>query len=400
MRGEAANPCPDAGGNAAPPANAVQWRALGGTDGSGMDFESLTRAKYELEPRVRQLVTHLDPGRKALDLEQIEEQAAQPGFWDDPDKARPVLQKRGLLTDDLALARRLSGGLEDLETALELSRDDSEMLLEAESVCSTLQVGVEEAELRMMLSGELDKNNAIVSISPGAGGTESCDWAAMLLRMYLRYCESKGWKTEMLDYQDGDEAGIKGATFMVNASFAYGYLRAEAGVHRLVRISPFDAAKRRHTSFAAVHVAPELDDTINVEIPDKDLRIDVFRASGAGGQHVNRTESAVRFTHLPTGIVVSCQNERSQIQNRAVALKVLQSKLYELELRKLQDRVDQASGDKADVAWVSQIRSYVLAPYQLVKDHRTDTETSQTQKVLDGDLDHFIRTQLLAKANG
>jgi peptide chain release factor 2 len=248
----------------------------------------------------------------------------------------------------------------------------------------------------MMLSGEHDGNNAILSIAPGAGGTESCDWAAMLLRMYMRYCESKGWKTDVLDYQEGEEAGVKGVTVMVSAPYSYGYLRAEAGVHRLVRISPFDAAKRRHTSFAAVHVAPELDDTIDVDIPEKDLRIDVFRASGAGGQHVNRTESAVRFTHLPTGIVVSCQNERSQIQNRATALKVLKGRLYELEQRKLQEKIASASGEKADVAWGSQIRSYVLQPYQMVKDHRTLHETAQTQKVLDGDLDDFIRAQLLA----
>ena len=272
------------------------------------------------------------------------------------------------------------------------------MLLEAGSVEGELRRAVEDAELRMMLSGELDSNHAIVAIAPGAGGTESQDWAAMLLRMYLRFCESKGWATEMIDYQDGEEAGIKGATFIVDAPFSYGYLRAEAGVHRLVRISPFDSAKRRHTSFAAVYVSPELDDTINVEIPEKDLKIDVFRASGAGGQHVNRTESAVRFTHLPTGIVVSCQNERSQIKNRAIALKVLQGRLYELEQRKFLDKVAAASGDKADVAWGSQIRSYVLQPYQMVKDHRTGEETSQTQKVLDGDIDAFIRTQLLAKS--
>ena len=363
-----------------------------------MDFESLVRAKNELEPRVSQLTGHLDPERKALELEQIEEQAAQQGFWDDPEKAKPVLKKRGLLTDDIETAKRLTTGLEDLETAIELSREDPEMLLEAETVGTRLREQIEAAELRMMLSGDLDQNNAILAISPGAGGTESCDWAAMLLRMYLRFCESKGWKTEIIDYQDGDEAGVKGATVMVSAPYAYGYLRAEAGVHRLVRISPFDAAKRRHTSFAAVHVSPELDDTINVDIPEKDLRIDVFRASGAGGQHVNRTESAVRFTHLPTGIVVSCQNERSQIQNRATALKVLKARLYEVEQRKLNEKITQASGEKSDVAWGSQIRSYVLQPYQMVKDHRTLFETSQTQKVLDGDLDGFIRTQLLAKS--
>jgi len=363
-----------------------------------MDYDSLQRAKAELEPRVRQLHGHLDPERKALELEQAEERTLAPGFWDDPDAARPLLQKRGQLQADIALAKKLDGGLEDLDTALELSRDDEAMLAEAEALEADLRRTIEDAELRMMLSGELDQNNAIVAIAPGAGGTESQDWAAMLLRMYLRFCEAKGWATEMLDYQDGEEAGIKGATFLVTAPYAYGYLRAEAGVHRLVRISPFDSAKRRHTSFAAVYVSPELDDTIEIDIPEKDLKIDVFRASGAGGQHVNRTESAVRFTHLPTGIVVSCQNERSQIKNRATAMKVLKGRLYELEQRKFLDKVAAASGEKADVAWGSQIRSYVLQPYQMVKDHRTGEETSQTAKVLDGDIDAFIRTQLLAKS--
>lgn len=363
-----------------------------------MDYDSLQRAKAELEPRVRQLHGHLDPERKALELEQAEERTLAPGFWDDPDAARPLLQKRGQLQADIALAKKLDGGLEDLDTALELSRDDEAMLAEAEVLEADLRRTIEDAELRMMLSGDLDQNNAIVAIAPGAGGTESQDWAAMLLRMYLRFCEAKGWPTEMLDYQDGEEAGIKGATFLVTAPYAYGYLRAEAGVHRLVRISPFDSAKRRHTSFAAVYVSPELDDTINIDIPDKDLKIDVFRASGAGGQHVNRTESAVRFTHLPTGIVVSCQNERSQIKNRATALKVLKGRLYELEQQKFLDKVAAASGEKSDVAWGSQIRSYVLQPYQMVKDHRTGEETSQTAKVLDGDIDAFIRTQLLAKS--
>jgi peptide chain release factor 2 len=362
-----------------------------------MDFDSLVRAKNELKPRVEQLVRHLDPERKALELEQIEERTLAPGFWDDPDGARPILKQRGVLADEIALSKKLQGGLDDLELALELAKEDDGMLGEAEAVHSALSQSVEDAELRMMLSGELDQNNAIVSISAGAGGTESQDWAAMLLRMYLRYCDSRGWKTEIIDQQDGEEAGVKGATFTVEAPFAYGYLRAEAGVHRLVRISPFDAAKRRHTSFAAVYVSPELDDTIDIDIPEKDLKVDVFRASGAGGQHVNRTESAVRFTHLPTGIVVSCQNERSQIKNRATAMKVLKARLYELERQKFEDKVAAASGEKADVAWGSQIRSYVLQPYQMVKDHRTGHETSQTQKVLDGDLDGFIRAQLLAK---
>jgi len=362
-----------------------------------MDFDSLVRAKNELVPRVSQLCAHIDTERKMLEMEQMEEKTTNANFWNVPEVAKLILKKIGVIADEIALAKKLSDGLEDLETALELAQSDSDILLEAVMMQLQLQKDIEEAELTMMLSGELDINNAIVAIAPGAGGTESCDWAAMLLRMYLRYCESKSWITELLDYHDGDEAGIKGATFMVKAPYAYGYLRAEAGVHRLVRISPFDAAKRRHTSFAAVYVSPELDETVDITIPDKELKIDVFRASGAGGQHVNRTESAVRFTHLPTGIVVSCQNERSQIQNRAIALKVLKGRLFELEQRKLEERVAQASGEKSDVAWGSQIRSYVLAPYQLVKDHRTNAETSQIHKVLDGDLDIFIRTQLLAK---
>jgi peptide chain release factor 2 len=355
----------------------------------GMDFDSLNRSRNELDPRIRQLVAHLDPERLALELEQIEERVAAQGFWDDPEAARPILKKRGAMTDSLTLARKLNGGLEDLETALELSREDPEMLAEAESVEGKLRTAVDEAELRMMLSGELDANNAIVAIAPGAGGTESQDWAAMLLRMYLRFCEAKGWATEMVDYQDGEEAGIKGATFIVTAPFSYGYLRAEAGVHRLVRISPFDAAKRRHTSFAAVYVSPELDDTINVDIPEKDLKIDVFRASGAGGQHVNRTESAVRFTHLPTGIVVSCQNERSQLQNKASAMGVLKAKLLDRKRAEERAKMDVIRGDVA-ASWGDQMRSYVLHPYQMVKDLRTEFETGNPSAVFDGDIDLFI----------
>ena len=362
-----------------------------------MDFESLARSKNELAPRVGQLVGHLDPERKALELQQFEELAAQPGFWDDPESAKPILKKRGLLGDDIETAKRLQSGLEDLETALELSREDAGMLLEAEAVEAKLRGDIEAAELRMMLSGELDQNNAILSVAPGAGGTESCDWAAMLLRMYLRFCESKGWKTEIIDYQDGDEAGVKGATVMVSAPYAYGYLRAEAGVHRLVRISPFDAAKRRHTSFAAVHVSPELDETIDVDIPEKDLRIDVFRASGAGGQHVNKTDSAIRITHIPTNIVVTCQNERSQHQNKEVAMRILKSKLLELAEQEHKESLAELAGDYSQIAWGNQIRSYVFHPYSLVKDHRTEAENGNVQAVMDGDLDLFINEKLKLK---
>ena len=363
-----------------------------------MDFETLMRAKHELAPRVNQLVAHLDPERKALELEQIEEKAAAPGFWDDPDKAKPVLKARGLLTEDITTAKKLKGGLEDLETALELSRDDADMLGEAEALEASLRQIIEASELRMMLSGELDQTNAIVAIAPGAGGTESCDWAAMLLRMYLRYCESKGWATEMIDYQDGDEAGVKGATFIVSAPYAYGYLRAEAGVHRLVRISPFDAAKRRHTSFAAVYVSPELDDTINIESPEKDLKIDVFRSSGPGGQSVNTTDSAVRMTHLPTGIVVSMQDEKSQIQNRAAALRVLQSRLLVLQHEQEQAKKKELAGD-VKASWGDQMRSYVLQPYQMVKDLRTEHESGNPQAVFDGDIDGFITAGIRWRKN-
>jgi peptide chain release factor 2 len=259
---------------------------------------------------------------------------------------------------------------------------------------------VQNGEIRTMLSGDLDRKNAILSVHPGAGGTESQDWAEMLLRMYLRWTERRGFKPEIIDTQPGDEAGIKSATVLVTGDYAYGLLSAEAGVHRLVRISPFDQAARRHTSFASAYVWPELPDDIDIEIEDKDIRIDTFRSSGAGGQHVNVTDSAVRITHLPTGIVVSCQNERSQHKNRSSAMKVLKARLYDLRLKEQQDRLDQLGGEKKDIAFGSQIRSYVLQPYQMVKDHRTKLQVGDVNRVLDGDLDEFIKAYLMKKALG
>jgi len=259
---------------------------------------------------------------------------------------------------------------------------------------------VQNGEIRTMLSGDLDRKNAILSIHPGAGGTESQDWAEMLLRMYLRWTERRGFKPEIIDTQPGDEAGIKSATVLVTGDYAYGLLSAEAGVHRLVRISPFDQAARRHTSFASAYVWPELPDDIDIEIEDKDIRIDTFRSSGAGGQHVNVTDSAVRITHLPTGIVVSCQNERSQHKNRSSAMKVLKARLYDLRLKEQQDRLDQLGGEKKDIAFGHQIRSYVLQPYQMVKDHRTKLQIGDVNRVLDGDLDGFIKAYLMKKASG
>ena len=263
-----------------------------------------------------------------------------------------------------------------------------------------LDVEVQAAEIKKMLGGEHDRKNAIVTIHPGAGGTESQDWAEMLLRLYLRWTERRGFKRDLIDYQPGEEAGLKSATVTVTGDYAYGLLSAEAGVHRLVRISPFDQAARRHTSFASVHVWPELPEDVDVEIDEKDLRIDTYRSSGAGGQHVNVTDSAVRITHLPTGIVVSCQNERSQHRNRDSAMKVLKARLYDLRTKEQQARLEQISGVKKDIAFGSQIRSYVLHPYQLVKDHRTKEQVGDVNRVLDGDIDVFIKAFLMKRASG
>lgn len=287
--------------------------------------------------------------------------------------------------------------LDDANTFVELGQEMGEDAVEDDlnGAISTLSERLESMEFQRMLSGEHDANNAIISINPGAGGTESQDWAEMLLRMYLRYCEKQGWKTDLVERLDGQEAGIKSATIQVRGEYAFGYLKAESGVHRLVRISPFDAQARRQTSFAAVYVLPELDDSIQIDINEGDLRIDTYRASGAGGQHVNRTDSAVRITHLPTGVVVQCQNERSQMKNRATAMKILKARLYEEERRKREEAQQAANAEKSEIGWGSQIRSYVLAPYQMVKDLRTQHESSNPSGVLDGDLQPFIEAFLL-----
>ncbi len=287
---------------------------------------------------------------------------------------------------------------EDIEVLFEFLKEGEDVLEEISEKLQQLEKLVSDAEIQMMLSGPHDRSNAIFSIHSGSGGTESQDWAQMLYRMYTRYMEKKGFDYQIIDYQPGDEAGIKSVTMLVKGDFAYGFLKAENGVHRLVRISPFDANKRRHTSFASVLVIPELDDEIDIEINEKDLRIDTYRSSGAGGQHVNTTDSAVRITHLPTGIVVCCQNERSQIKNRDVAMKVLKSRLYELELEKQKKKQEELTGEKKEITWGSQIRSYVLHPYRMIKDHRTGYETGNVEPVLDGDLDEFIKAYLVMSA--
>jgi len=298
----------------------------------------------------------------------------------------------------VANAEGCRASLEDLDTLMELSAEGENVSEELAEELKTLEKSVEQTELQTLLSGQHDSCSAIITIHPGAGGTESQDWADMLLRMYLRWAESNGYKRDLTDYQAGDEAGLKSATLIVEGENAYGYLSSEIGVHRLVRISPFDAGARRHTSFASVFVTPEIEDDVEVEIEEKDLRIDTYRSSGAGGQHVNVTDSAVRITHLPTNIVVQCQNERSQHRNKDVAMKVLRSKLYEIEMEKRREQLQEVEDGKSDIAWGSQIRSYVLHPYRMVKDHRTDTVKGDVDSVLDGDLEEFIVAYLKEKS--
>jgi len=308
------------------------------------------------------------------------------------------MQDKKYLEQEIADSELLGTLMDDADTFLELAEEenDDSLVGELSTTLKKLEKELERQEMKHMLSGEHDPNNAIISINSGAGGTESQDWADMLLRMYLMYSERSGYTTEILDILPGDEAGIKSVTFMANGKFAYGYLKAEAGVHRLVRISPFDSNKRRHTSFASVYVTPEIDDSIDIEIDEKDLRVDTYRSSGAGGQHVNTTDSAVRLTHLPTGVVVACQNERSQHKNKHTAMKLLKSKLYELEMQKRRDDAKEVSSSKKEISFGSQIRSYVLAPYRMIKDHRTSYETSNVDAVLDGDLEKFVREYLLS----
>jgi len=339
-----------------------------------------------------------DPASARKTLDEIEREMSAPGFWDDPEKAQDVGRKRARVEKRIQSGESIDTKAEELEVLLELQREGEAVDNDIESLVAQLEQEVTSIELTMKLSGEHDDNDAIVAIHPGAGGTESQDWAEMLLRMYLRYCERKGWSTEMLEYQAGEEAGLKSVTVMVRGDYAYGYLKAERGVHRLVRISPFDAAKRRHTSFASVYVYPDIDEDIEVEINDKDLRVDTYRSSGAGGQHVNVTDSAVRITHLPTNIVVTCQNERSQHKNRDVAMRLLRARLYQVEVEKRKEAQTKIEGEKKEIGFGSQIRSYVLQPYQLVKDLRTGYEVGEPSRVLDGDLDGLIEAYLAQEA--
>jgi peptide chain release factor 2 len=333
-------------------------------------------------------------------LADIEQRVADPGFWNNQADAQKVMQRRRRLEDDQRLRDSLKRRADDIGVLVEWGQAGEDVRADLQRSLEELQQEVETGETKKMLGGEHDRSNAIVTIHPGAGGTESQDWAEMLLRMYLKWAERRGFRREVLDSQPGDEAGIKSATISLTGDYAYGLMSAEAGVHRLVRISPFDQAARRHTSFASVFVWPELPEDEDIEIEEKDLRVDTYRSSGAGGQHVNVTDSAVRITHLPTGIVVSCQNERSQHKNRAQAMKVLKARLFDLKMKEQQARLEQLGGEKREIGFGSQIRSYVLQPYQMIKDHRTKMEVGDVNRVLDGDLDGFIKTYLMRKASG
>ena len=332
-------------------------------------------------------------------LKVLEKKLLAEDLWEDPEKARGLLKEKSSIENFIQPLSSTEKKFEDLQVLLELSEEEGgELLLEdADKGLKSLLSELDDVELRNTLSQKEDKNNAIMTINPGAGGTESQDWARILMRMYMRWAERNGFKIETVDLLPGEEAGIKSATLTVSGQHAYGYLKGEAGVHRLVRISPFDANKRRHTSFAAILVYPEITEDIDIEVKEDDLRIDTFRASGAGGQHVNKTSSAIRITHAPSGIVVSCQNERSQHKNKAMAMKILKARLYVVKKKEQDEKMDEFIGEKKDIAWGSQIRSYTLQPYQLVKDHRSGYEAGNVNAVLDGNIDDFIKEYLLLK---
>jgi peptide chain release factor 2 len=361
-----------------------------------MTPEELKVHCQEAQKRVKHLHAFLGIDPKRAEREKIEQLMSAPDFWNSREKAREVITRLSACKNTIEPFQKLHHETEDFAAMVDLALEsgDAEMLNETAEAWKKLALALEKIEILSYLAGKFDGNNAYFSLHAGAGGTESCDWASMLLRMYRRWFERRGYEDSIIDYQPGEEAGIKNATLLVKGDFAYGYLRAEQGIHRLVRISPFDSNSRRHTSFASVDVFPELNEEIEVDVEEKDLKVDTYRSSGAGGQHVNTTDSAIRITHLPTGITVSCQAERSQHKNRAMAMKMLQARLYELQEEQNKKEADEIRGEKTDMGWGNQIRSYVLQPYQMVKDLRTGMESGNTAAVLDGDLDQFVETWL------
>ena len=357
-----------------------------------MDFDSVRLNLEAIKEKIDTLRNAIKIDEKREKIKILEEETLKQGFWEDNDNSSKVLTELKSLKSEVLKYESIEEKYNDAVTFLELAieENDAESFKEAKNLCGYLTNATEKLEITTLLSDDYDKNNAIITIHPGAGGTESQDWALMLYRMYSRWVARMSFELEVLDYQDGEEAGVKSVSFLVKGEFAYGYLKGESGVHRLVRISPFDANSRRHTSFAAVEVIPEISEDINIEIRPEDIEMDVYRASGAGGQHVNKTSSAVRLRHLPTGIVVTCQTERSQMQNRENAMKMLKAKIYKLEKENHEQMMSDIKGEVSDNAWGSQIRSYVFCPYTLVKDHRTNCETGNVQAVMDGEIDEFI----------
>ncbi len=360
----------------------------------------------ELKGKVEELKKRFEEIREVLnlpslkeELRKLDETMSSPEFWNSQDKNRELIQRRKWLEETLESFETIEASLKDAQELIELSQDEPDMLSMVAEEIESIERKLGELEIKTYLSGEMDSKNAFLTVQAGTGGTEACDWAQMLLRMYKRWAEDKGYEVEMVDITPDDVAGIKSATVLIKGPYAYGYLKGENGVHRLVRISPFDSNARRHTSFAAVSVVPQIDEDINIEIRDEDLKLETFRASGAGGQYVNKTDTAVRITHIPTGIVVSCQQERSQFQNRRKALELLKAKLYQLEQQKLEEKRKEYEGDKKDIGWGHQIRSYVFHPYKMIKDLRTGYETGNVDAVMDGDIDSFIENYLKWRAS-
>ena len=366
-----------------------------------LQFEELRLRLEGMQPEIKELAGSIGLAQLERESAELDAQVAAPGFWDDMDKAQKISQHAAIVKSKIDGYHTLCADYDDALTLIELAdeAEDLSVLEECTEAVDKIRHAIDKQRLATLLSGEYDGKNAIMTFHAGAGGTEAQDWAEMLYRMYTHWAETHGFQYKILDYLDGDDAGLKSASIEIIGENAYGYLKSEAGVHRLVRISPFDASGRRHTSFSAVEVIPELDNSVQVEIRPEDIKMDVFRSSGAGGQHINKTSSAVRLTHIPTGIVVACQNERSQFQNREKAMDMLRSKLVEIKEREHLERIEDIKGTQAQIAWGSQIRSYVFMPYTLVKDHRTGYEMGNISAVMDGDLDGFINAYLKALAN-
>lgn len=367
-----------------------------------LQFDELRLELEGLRPEIDDLAEALGLERMRNEIAELDTKASMPGFWDDTQNSQKILQRSSSLKDKIAAYEKLTAAYDDTMALIELGNEegDESLLPEAKDELKKIRESLETQRLSTLLNGEYDNKNAILTFHAGAGGTEAQDWAEMLYRMYCRWGERHNFKVSTLDYLDGEEAGLKSASILIEGENAYGFLKSEGGVHRLVRVSPFDASGRRHTSFASLEVMPEIDDTIEIEIDPADIKMDVYRASGAGGQKVNKTSSAVRLTHIPTGIVVSCQVERSQYQNRDVAMRMLKSKLLEIKERENLERIEDIKGVQKEIAWGSQIRSYVFMPYTLVKDHRTGFESGNINTVMDGDLDGFINAYLKAQSLG